>query len=295
MNCYNSDRFLREAIDSVYAQSYTSWEIVFWDNSSTDQSASIAKSYDGKLKYFCSDETTSLGEARNRALSKVSGKYITFLDCDDCYLPDKLEKQVLLMEESEYAMCYSSVIHVGEYGDEIRRKEVVNSSGFMLGELLKHYEISMVSAMVRGSILLSDNLNFETSLRYSPDYDLFMTIASRHPIGVLKDFLVKYRIVQNSLSRRCIDIVAEENEFTLDKILYNDQFIYKKYRVEFVGAYKKLHYYNAVAAIYKGDMKKARSEIRVIRAYRVEYMILYVLLLFPIPSQFLLKILGRPI
>ena len=52
MNCFNGERFLREAIDSIYSQTFTDWEIIFWDNASTDKSASIAKSYDKKLKYF---------------------------------------------------------------------------------------------------------------------------------------------------------------------------------------------------------------------------------------------------
>ena len=52
INCYNSEKFLREAIDSVYSQTYKNWEIIFWDNQSTDESAKIAKSYDEKIIYF---------------------------------------------------------------------------------------------------------------------------------------------------------------------------------------------------------------------------------------------------
>jgi len=98
MNCYNCDRFLKEAIDSVYAQTYPNWEIIFWDNDSTDNSAAIAQSYDEKVKFHRAPQTTPLGEARNMALNEVTGKYIAFLDCDDLYLPEKLEKQVHLME-----------------------------------------------------------------------------------------------------------------------------------------------------------------------------------------------------
>ena len=98
MNCYNSDKFLRESIESIYNQTYANWEIIFWDNASIDDSAKIAKSYDERIKYYLASETTSLGEARNLALSNVSGEYVAFLDCDDLYLTDKLEKQVNLMQ-----------------------------------------------------------------------------------------------------------------------------------------------------------------------------------------------------
>ena len=56
MNCYNGEKYLREAIDSIYAQTYTNWEIIFWDNASTDNSAEIAKLSDSRLKYFYGEE-----------------------------------------------------------------------------------------------------------------------------------------------------------------------------------------------------------------------------------------------
>ena len=90
MNCHNGERFLREAIDSVYAQTYSNWEIIFWDNVSTDDSSSIAQSYDNRLRYYLSEGFTSLGMARELAVQKSNGEYVAFLDCDDLWLPEKL-------------------------------------------------------------------------------------------------------------------------------------------------------------------------------------------------------------
>jgi glycosyltransferase involved in cell wall biosynthesis len=90
MNCYNSDRYLKEAIQSVIDQTYQNWEIVFWDNRSTDQSAIIVTSFnDSRIKYFLADEHTGLGKARNAALAKSTGEYVSFLDCDDIWFSDK--------------------------------------------------------------------------------------------------------------------------------------------------------------------------------------------------------------
>ena len=97
MNCYNGEKYLREAIDSVYSQTYKDWEIIFWDNASTDRSAEIAKSYNSKLKYFRGEKTIPLGAARNKALEKCSGDYVAFLDCDDLWMEDRLKKQMELM------------------------------------------------------------------------------------------------------------------------------------------------------------------------------------------------------
>ena len=83
MNCYNSDEFLKDAIDSIYCQSYQNWEIIFWDNASNDYSGHIAKLHDAKLTYFSSKKNTVLGAARILAVNEANGEYLTFLNCDD--------------------------------------------------------------------------------------------------------------------------------------------------------------------------------------------------------------------
>jgi len=293
MNCYNSDRFLKEAIDSIYAQTFSNWEVVFWDNASTDDSASIAQSYDERVKYYLAPETTPLGEARNLALQKVIGKYIAFLDCDDLFLPDKLQKQVQLMERSDYALCYGSAIIIDENGNEIKKTNVKNHSGYLFGEQLKRYEINMQSVVVRREILLDENLSFERKLKYSPDYDFFMEIVSRYSVGVIHDYIVKYRILDNSLSKKSLDIASSEIKFTLDRISEQMPGLRKKFVKEFDSAYKKLNYYDAVAAVYRDNRKQARKKLWPIINSRIEYLIFYILLLLPVSNYLVLKILGR--
>jgi glycosyltransferase involved in cell wall biosynthesis len=293
MNCYNSERFLKEAIDSVCQQSYEDWEIVFWDNASTDSSAEIAQSYDDRVKYFLAAETAPLGEARNLALKQAKGKYIAFLDCDDIYLPDKLEKQVALMEQGEYALSYGSAITVDESGREIRRRAVSNKSGNVFAGLLKRYEVNMQSVMVRRDILLAEKLGFDESMKYCPDYNLFMEIASRHMVGVIKDFLVKYRVVANSLSKQTLDIAAPELRYSLDRILSGNPQLKSKYPSEITGAYAKLHYYDAVAAIYQDNRKEARNRLKPAVRHNMAFIFLYLLLYLPIPVSVTLKLLRR--
>ena len=76
MNCYNSEYFLKDAIDSIYDQSYTNWEIIFWDNASEDLSAEIAKSYNCNLRYFRGKKMIPLGEARDLALSRARSAHL---------------------------------------------------------------------------------------------------------------------------------------------------------------------------------------------------------------------------
>ena len=81
MNCYNGEEYLPYSIESVIIQNYKNWELIFWDNCSTDNSPNIIKSYsDIRIKYFKSENNTSLGIARNLAILNSKGEYIAILD-----------------------------------------------------------------------------------------------------------------------------------------------------------------------------------------------------------------------
>ena len=295
MNCHNGERFLNEAIESIYSQTYENWEIIFWDNASTDSSAKIAHSYDDKIRYFLSSKKTPLGEARNLALNKASGKYIVFLDCDDLYFPKKIEKQVRLMEENKYVMCYGSGVTINENGDEIKRIEAKNHSGYVFDSLLIHYEVGMQSVMLLKSYLIENDLEFDINFSYGPDYNLFMLIASQKPIGLIKDFIVRDRVVKNSLqySKESIVIAGSEVRITLDTIAKRYPELSEKFSKEFNQAYGKSKYYDAVASIYNKDIKLARKRMKPLISLRYEYLILYLLLFLPLSSKLILKLLRR--
>ena len=100
MNCHNGERYLRQSILSVINQTYKNWEIIFWDNKSTDQSAKIAKSFkDKRIKYFKSNKFEKLYRTRNLAIKRSKGKYISFLDTDDFWNRNKLNSQINLIKK----------------------------------------------------------------------------------------------------------------------------------------------------------------------------------------------------
>ena len=293
MNCHNGERFLNEAIESIYNQTYNNWEIIFWDNASTDSSAKIAHSYDKRIQYYFNDKKTSLGEARNFALEKANGEYIAFLDCDDVYLPDKLEKQVSLMKSKDYAMCYGSVAVIDEKGKEIKKDIVRNKSGNVFASLLKRYEINMQTIMLKRDFVVSNQLSFNTNMSYCPDHNLFMIIASKVDVGVITDVVAKYRVVSNSLSKKTIDIAPQEYRLTLDEISKSNPTLRQQLSNDFDFAYNKAKYYEIVADIYNNKKKQARYKLRTIFTSKIEYFLLYLLLLMPIPNKLILKLLGR--
>jgi glycosyltransferase involved in cell wall biosynthesis len=142
MNCYNSDEFLKEAIESVLNQTYSNFEIIFWDNQSTDNSAKIVKSYDdNRIKYFYASNFTPLGEARNLAIDKCIGEWIAFLDCDDIWDKNKLQISFLELKNSKenISLIYS-------------KTEIINKDGNITGKIEKS-----ISGNIHNQLLNRDN------------------------------------------------------------------------------------------------------------------------------------------
>ena len=293
MNCYNGEKYLREAIDSVYAQSYKNWEIIFWDNASTDSTSQIAQSYDHRLKYFRAEINTHLGPARNMALEKAKATYIAFLDSDDIYLPCTLKRQVELMESADYGLVYAETLVIDEDGKKIKRQKLRYFSGYILDKLLRRYEISMCSVMIRRSVVDEEELRFGEELQYCPEHNLFMKIAAQHKVGVIHDPIVKYRWSSSSLSRKTRHLVAKEIGYTLDEL----QKLYPKEvnscSEAMVAARAKLNYYDAVNLINKGDYPAARAVLMPVVAGRWEFLVLYLMLFLPVPQSWLLRMLNR--
>ena len=110
INIFNGERYIEEALKTVFKQTYKNWEVIFWDNKSTDQSKKILKNFsDNRIHYFEAEKFTKLYEARNLAIKKAKGQYIAFLDVDDWWLPEKLEKQIILFQKDKtLKMVYSN-------------------------------------------------------------------------------------------------------------------------------------------------------------------------------------------
>ncbi|NQV76308.1 MAG: glycosyltransferase family 2 protein, partial [Bacteroidetes bacterium] len=109
MNCHNGEKYLQEALESVLVQTYENWELIFWDNQSTDASSTIVNGYKHEnFHYFYAPRHTVLYEARNYAIAKASGEFYAFLDVDDFWVKEKLEKQLEMFEDREVGLVYGN-------------------------------------------------------------------------------------------------------------------------------------------------------------------------------------------
>jgi glycosyltransferase involved in cell wall biosynthesis len=279
MNCYNGEKYLAEAIDSIYAQTYQNWEIIFIDNCSTDKSAEIANSYDERIKYYKTEKNIELGDARVFGLQYCAGEFLAFLDTDDCYLPSKLEKQLdQLNTNSNYQMSYSGGFFIDECSKIIGQFTPKACSGFVLPQQLRNYEINMQSVMIRNN----QTIKFNKSLEFSPDYDLFMQICAAYKVGVIQESLIKYRKLKNSLTSKKISKWGVEMQITLDKLFADKPNFKVVYFKEYQLAYAKVAYYKARYLFSKNRQKQAVEILATYKYSNLTYFLIFFLALMPI-------------
>ncbi|MBI1811178.1 MAG: glycosyltransferase [Nitrospirae bacterium] len=247
MNCLNGSKYLAEAIDSIYSQTYKDWEIIFWDNASADNSPDIAKSYDERLRYFKGEKTVPLYEARNYAVQQANGKYIAFLDCDDMWLPRKLEWQVAEFEIDEKVGLVHTNVEILEGNNNIRRMSNIQPSGNVFRQLLRHYSINLQTAMISRAALYSLNEWFDGLLNHSGDTDLFLRIAHNWNVKYLPVVTARYREHGENRSLKFAADIPVELEYIIGKLagLYRD--FRKEYEMELIELRMRLQKGLAVA------------------------------------------------
>lgn len=117
---YNSSKYIAETIEGVLSQTYPNWELLITDDCSTDNSIEVINEYvqqDTRIKLLKLDINSGAGVCRNNSIEAAKGRYIAFCDSDDVWMPQKLEKQLELMEKIGCALSYSSYMQMNEEGN----------------------------------------------------------------------------------------------------------------------------------------------------------------------------------
>ncbi len=207
MPVYNSERFLSEAIESVQRQTYKNWELILADDASTDNSAGIIKAFsenDSRIKHILLRENKGAGYTRNRAVKEAGGVYIAFLDSDDRWLPEKLERQYRFMRDNQILFSCTSY-------------EQMDETGKRLGKIIRppqkaDYRMALWENPV-GTLSAMYNAE-KTGKVYGPlirkrnDYALWLKLLKKVSyVYGLDETLAQYRIRKKSLSGNKMSLV----------------------------------------------------------------------------------------
>lgn len=198
MPSYNTAKYIAESINSVLAQTYTNWELLIVDDCSTDNTDEIVQPFlsDERIKYFKNEKNSGAAVSRNKALREAKGKWIAFLDSDDLWFPEKLEKQIKFMKKNDYKFSYTDYEKIDEASAPLNilvsgPEKVTEKAMYRycwIGCLTVMYDAEQI-----GLIQIKD-------IKKNNDYAMWLQVAKKGHCYLLRENLAKYRIRKNSVS-----------------------------------------------------------------------------------------------
>ncbi len=225
---YNRKDFVQEAIDSVLAQTYEDYEIIVVDDGSTDGTVDVLQArYDNRIRLLW-QENRGESAARNRGIGISSGCYVALLDSDDRWLPQKLERQIAVMDgDQTVGMTFSQAWLTDEYAKPIGHAPLGNS--LQEGEVTFQslLEENIVAAGGSTAMISRDVLyrigGFDESIRYGEDWDLWLRISAKYKVSLVAEPLAlirQHRTTQSYFpSPQTIELVLRDHLALLEKAL----------------------------------------------------------------------------
>lgn len=198
MPSYNTGRFIKETITSVLAQSYSNWELIIVDDCSTDNTDDVVSCFlnDARIRYIKNEHNSGAAVSRNRALREAKGKWIAFLDSDDLWEPEKIDKQIAFMKENDYHFSYTNYIEIDEEskpnGKSVTGPKQITKHGMYnycwMGCLTVMYDADEV-----GLIQIAD-------IKKNNDYAMWLKVCKKADCYLLDETLARYRKRSGSIS-----------------------------------------------------------------------------------------------
>ena len=199
---YNTAKFIGKTIESVQTQTHRNWELIIVDDCSSDNTDEVVADYlnDDRIKYIKNEKNSGAAISRNRALREAKGKWIAFLDSDDLWLPEKLERQICFMEKNGYHFSYTNYEEIDENDWPINVKvsgpKRINKHG-MYNYCYPGCLTVMYDAEYVGLIQIRD-------IKKNNDYAMWLKVCRKADCWLFNECLAKYRKRSGSISRHGI-------------------------------------------------------------------------------------------
>jgi glycosyltransferase involved in cell wall biosynthesis len=200
MPVYNGEKYIREAIESILSQTFTDFEFLIIDDGSTDQSAVVISSYnDPRIRLVNNERNLGLVHTLNRGLELARGELIARMDSDDISLPDRIRKQVELMNgQPEVGVCGCWI----EWLD----REVIMDYPVNDPEIKRNLTFTCPLAhptvMMRADLVKRYNVRYDPEYQHAEDYELWSRLSLITNFANIPEVLLRYRIHENQICQR---------------------------------------------------------------------------------------------
>jgi len=219
INCLNGEKYLANAIKSVLDQTYKNWEIIFFDNNSVDKSVAIVKKFsDKRIKIFKSKKTYTLYKARNLAIQKAKGEFISFLDVDDCWLNNKIKTQIDYFKKNKKIEVVFSNLFI--FKEKSSKKEIYIKNfffnNFNAQSLINNFQMPILTTMIKKDVFRY--IRFNNKYTIIGDFDFSVRLSLIKKIYYIPEPLAIYRYHDSNLTNKRIDLNIRELKYWLKNI-----------------------------------------------------------------------------
>jgi glycosyltransferase involved in cell wall biosynthesis len=237
---YNGERYLSRTLDSIIAQTVSDWEIVAVNDGSTDDSQKIldeyAKKYPQKISII-SVNNGGISRARNTGVSAARGTFIAFIDQDDLWKPEKLERQVRMFSENDnLGISFTNESIIDGNGALVHEKVFALNNkmkGDVFEQILFDNFIPISSVMLRRS-LFREIGGFDPQYSLAEDYDFLLRVVQKVPVDYIDEPLLLYRVHSGSWTYKKIDKITEEACSILDYWRTRDPHLFRNHPLRYV-------------------------------------------------------------
>lgn len=214
MPAYNCEKFIGSAIETVLDQSYNYIELIVVDDGSTDRTPSILRTFNNRIKLI-EQENLGVSAARNAGIHASIGDYISFLDADDLWSIDKIKRQISALGDNYWS--YTDCYYIGDGQSSGLKRSDLSSlyDGWIFDDILDENFLTTSSILIKKDVLELEGC-FDVNLEVLEDWKLWIKLARKYPISLVKEPLVSYRVYNNSTSRKArkvlpyhIDVINE--------------------------------------------------------------------------------------
>ena len=251
---YNRASLVTEAVRSVLAQTFSDLELIVIDDGSTDGTREALQEFEGRLRYV-RKKNEGAAAARNMGIDLAKGKYVAFLDSDDLWHPDKLEKQVRLLNENpDYPVIHTDSSVIEPEGRQIkasaaRRRQSRNGKVFEQFFLCP-IALALTSTVVMRRDCLDTAGVFDPRYPVFQDYDFFLRLAWNFPIYYLDEPLASYRLAPGSLTRSDIQRNIAEQEQILKAFVADHAKYFSSHPRLLRKKWRRFHFDSAMALFH---------------------------------------------